>query len=226
MIIESTLVTTAGAIRSELGRGLIALEQTAVAAGTDALELLPACVAPARFEADLVLGHCTLASEANIVRLGPWPGRSPGPQRPWLVTSRNSAFLGTYDRRVSDTVLLRGDEEAMAWGTLFWQGAGDAVEVEAFTAAVGEPIVGRNRDVVRQWVNFWGGNHQRGVTGPRAATNQPSVRLLDRPRPGRVVPSDLILDPGYHPNRRQLDVGADLTRQGINRRPAPSGRRR
>ncbi len=226
LIIECTLVTTAGAIRSELGRGLIALEQTAVAAGTDALELLPARVARARFEADLVLDHCTLASEANIVRIGPWPDRSPGPQRPWLVTSRNSAFLGTYDRRVSDTVLLRADEEAMAQGAVFWQGAGDAVEVEAFTAAVGEPIVGRNRDVVRQWVNFWGGNHQRGVTGPRAATNQSSVRLLDRPRPGQVVPSDLILDPGYHPGRRQLDVGADLTRQGINRRPAPSGRRR
>ena len=59
---------------------------------------------------------------------------SPGPDRPWLITSDHNAFLGTYDRRVSETVLLRADEEAMAQGTVFWQGTGDAVEVDAFTA--------------------------------------------------------------------------------------------
>ncbi len=116
----------------------------------------------------------------------------------------------------------------MPWprGPLFWQGAGDAVEVGAFTAAADEPIVGRTRDVFYQWVNFWGSNHQRGITGPRATACQTSVRLLDRPRPGRVVPSDLILDPGYHPDQPRLDVGADPSRQGISRRLAPSGRRR
>ena len=54
-------------------------------------------------------------------------------------------------------------------------------------------------DVVSQWINFWGGNHVREVTGPRIGSNHPTVRLLDRPRPGRVEPADLILDPAYHP---------------------------
>ena len=221
IIQESTLITGGSAVQATLGRGLVALSQSALAAGTDAIEMIPAPVARGRFDADLVLDHCTLASEANIIRLGSWQGRDPGPDRPWLVTSRNCAFLGSYDRRVSETVLLRVDEEAMAHGTIFWQGSGDAVEVDAFTAAVDEPLLGRSRDVGFQWVNFWGSNHQTEITGPRSGSNLPSVRLWERLRPGRVEPSDLILDPNYHLGRPQLDVGADLSLQGISRRARP-----
>ena len=70
-----------------------------------------------------------------------------------------------------------------------------------------------------QWINFWGSNHQPEITGPRSGSNLPSVRLLEPLKPGRVEPSDLILDPNYHPGRPQLDVGADLSLQGISRRP-------
>jgi serine/threonine-protein kinase len=226
IIQESTLITGGSAVQAKLGRGLVALSQSALAAGTDAIEMIPAPVARGRFDADLVLDHCTLASEANIIRLGSWQGRDPGPDRPWLVTSRNCAFLGSYDRRVSETVLLRVDEEAMAHGTIFWQGSGDAVEVDAFTAAVDERLLGRSRDVGFQWVNFWGSNHQTEITGPRSGSNLPSVRLWERLRPGRVEPSDLILDPNYHLGRSQLDVGADLSLQGISRRSPAAGRRR
>ncbi|MGC8644379.1 MAG: hypothetical protein ACP5XB_31335, partial [Isosphaeraceae bacterium] len=223
---DCTLITEGGAIRAVLGNGLVDLYQTAIAAGTDAIELLPAAVARGRFDCDLELDQCTVASQANIIRLGRWPGAAPGPDRPLLITTRNCAFLGTYDRRVSSTsstVLLRVNEEAMAGGTVFWQGAGDATEVDAFTAADGEPFFGRPRDVVSQWVYFWGSNHMREITGPRAPVNVPSVRLLlgERLKPGRIEPADLILDAAYHPG-----VGADLARQGISRRTGPGGRRR
>ncbi len=226
LVQESTLVTGGSAVQATLGRGLVALNQSALAAGADVIELVPAEVARSRFTADLVLDHCTLASEANIIRLGPWPGRAPGPDRPWLVTSRNCAFLGSYERRVPATVLLRVDEEAMAHGAIFWQGSGDAVEVDDFTAAVDEPLSTRSRDVGFQWVNFWGSNHQSEITGPRSRSNLPSVRLWEPLKPGRVEPSDLILDPNYHLTRA-LDVGADLSRQGISRRsPTASARAR
>ena len=53
------------------------------------------------------------------------------------------------------------------------------------------------------------------VTGPRGAGSQPSVRFRDRLRPGQPVePSDLILDASYHPDRRELRVGADLFATG------------
>jgi serine/threonine-protein kinase len=223
---DSLLITEGAGLRAELGRGLVALRQTAVSAGTDAIELIPAGVARGRFDCDLVLDRCTVASQSNIILLGPWTGRSPGPDRPWLVTTRNCAFMATYDRRASDTTLLRADEEAMAHGTLFWQGAGDAVEVDAFATVSSEPPPGRTRDVVFQWVNIWGANHMRDITGPHAGSNQPSVRLVDRLKPGRIEPSDLILDHDYHPGRSRLDVGADLSRQGVSRRTAASGRRR
>ena len=203
------------------GPGALAVR---LAAGTDAIELLPSRVARRRFQADLWLDYCTIASQTNIIRLGPWPGWSPGPDRPWLVTSHHNAFLGTYDRRVSETVLLRADEEALARGTVFWQGTGDAVEVDAFTA-VGDALPpNRPRDVVLHWVNFWGGNHMREIKGPRLGTNLPSVRLLDPPRPGRVEPADLILDPDYHPGRPRLDVGVDLFGLGISPKTFSNGR--
>jgi serine/threonine-protein kinase len=143
-----------------------------------------------------------------------------------LINSYHNAFLGTYDRRASETVLLRADEVAMAQGTVFWQGSGDAVEVEAFTAVGDAPPPSRPRDVVLHWVNFWGSNHQREITGPHAGTNLRSVRLLDLPRPGRVEPADLILDPDYHPFRPRLDVGADLFSLGITPKTFSTGRRR
>jgi serine/threonine-protein kinase len=223
---DSLLITEGAAVRAELGRGLLSLRQTAISAGTDAIELVPASVARDRFVCDLVLDRCTVASQSNIIRLGNWPGRSPGPDRPWLVTTRNCAFMGSYDRRASDTTLLRVDEDAMAHGSLFWQGTGDALEVDAFTAVDNEPASYRPRDVAFQWVYLWGANHMRDITGPHAGSNLPSVRLVDRLKPGRIEPSDLILDPDYHPGRSQLDVGADLSRQGVSRRTAAGGRRR
>jgi serine/threonine-protein kinase len=223
---ESTMISSGSVLRAEIARGLVALFQTAIAAPGDLIELVPARVARARFEADLVLDRCTLASESNIIRLRAWQGRDLGPDRPWLINSNQCAYLGTYDRRVSDTVLFRTEPEAMAHGLGFWQGAGDAVEVDGFAAVGDGPPSVRSRDVTIQWVNFWGSNHQRGITGPRTGSNLPSVRLLDRLKAGRVEPSDLILEPNYHPGRSQLDVGADLSRQGIHPRPSPGGRRR
>jgi serine/threonine-protein kinase len=223
---ESILITQSDALRLELGRGMAVLSQSAIAAGGDAIELIPAGVARARFDADLVMEHCTLASDTTIIRLGPWPGREPGPDRPWLIQTDRCAYLGTYDHRVSDTVLLRADQEAMARGVAFWQAVGDAAEVHRFAALEGDPSSGRSRDVVLQWVNLWGSNHQREITGPRAGSNLPSVRLAELLKPGRVEAADLVLDPDYHPGRLSLDVGADLARQGIYPRFAAGGRRR
>jgi hypothetical protein len=84
----------------------------------------------------------------------------------------------------------------------------------------------RSRDVQQQWVQFWGRSHMGRVMGPRAGS-QPSVRFRDRGRGGQIFePADLILDAGYHPDRTELDVGADLSRLGapgraptINRQP-------
>ncbi|QEH32795.1 Serine/threonine-protein kinase PrkC [Aquisphaera giovannonii] len=225
VIADSTLISNAAAVRLELGRGQAAIAGSAIAAATDAIELAPSRVARSRFEADIVLERCTITSESNLLRLEPWPGNPPGPDRPWLVTTRSCAFLGTYDRRVSLTTLLRVDEEAMAGGALFWEARGDALDVDAFTAAGADTPQLLLRDVAFQWVAFWGSNHVAHVTGPRAGTSRPGARLLEKLKPGRVDPAGLILDPTYHPDRPALDFGADLSRQGIRPRPSGTARR-
>ena len=228
-LVESTLIAHGTALRAELGRGLVALSQCAVGAGGAVLELVPARVMRSRFDVDLLLDQCTMVAERSIIRLGPWPGQAPGPDRPWLVTSQNCAFLDLSPRRPRETALLRGDADALARGTLFWQALNDAIDVDQFTAADGGPAsTGHSpwRDVLAQWVHFWGPSHMSRIAGPYGSRRLPSVRLLDRPHPGRIEPADLILDRDYHPGRDRLDVGADLARQGIVPRSARPGVRR
>ncbi len=229
-IVDSTLITDGTALKSEVGRGLIALNQCAVAAGIAAIELNPAKVARARFDVDLWVDHCTLISDRTIVRLGAWPGLSPGPDRPCLITTRNCAFLAMSDRRPRETVLLRSDADALARGTVFWQGSDDVIDLDLFIAAgEGEPSSnGRPRDIQHQWVDFWGANHIKRVSGPgpRGTGKGPWVRFRTKLRPGRVEPVDLILDPDYHPGSDRLTVGAFLQRQGFTPSTARTGRDR
>ncbi len=213
-LIDCVLITGGRAVHAELGRGLVALTQCAVSAGGTTIELVPAKVARQRFDADLYLDQCTLSSERAIVRVGPWPGLPPGPDRPWLITSRNCAFLAVGGRTARENLLFRCDADALASGTVLWQASGDAADVDWFIN-VGEGLTqpNRSRDVQAQWVQFWGRTHMGRLFGPRGG--QPSVRFRDKLRTGRVEPSDLILDQAYHPDRPELTVGADLRRQGI-----------
>jgi serine/threonine-protein kinase len=222
-LVDSLLITGATALKAELGLGLVALSQCAVAAGGTGVELVPAKVARQRFEADLWLDHCTMTSEHSIIRMGAWPGRAPGPDRPCLITSQSCAFLAMYDRPTRETVLLRADADALASGAVFWQAADDDADVDYFVAA-GEGLPGpfRARDVQQQWVQFWGRSHMRHIDGPHGSGTAPSVRFREKLHPGRVEPVNLVLEPG----RSQLAVGADLGRQGITPPPSRSGRTR
>ena len=215
-ILDCVLITGGRAVQAELGLGSVALSQCAISAGGTAIELLPAKVARQRFDADLFLDHCTLTSERAIVKMGPWPGLAAGPERPWLITSRNCAFLAVNGKTAHETVLLRCDADTLAGGTVFWQASDDAADVDWFIYVGDGPAPpNRSRDVQVQWVQFWGRTHMGRVFGPRGAGSPPSVRFRDRLRQGDVEPADLILDQAYHPDRPELAVGADLSRQGI-----------
>jgi serine/threonine-protein kinase len=225
-IVDSVLITGGKALKAELGRGLVALSQSAIAAGIAALELSPSKVMRARFQADLSLDRCTLTSERSIIRLGPWPGSAPGPDRPWLISSRECVFLSMYERRARETALVRADADALASGTFLWQAVRDVADVDYFIAAGdGAAPTYRTRDLQLQWVHFWGPAHMHALTGPRAGGGPPVVRFSERLRPGRVEPAHLVLvSSDLRPNQDQLAVGADLSRQGITPLPPRSGR--
>jgi hypothetical protein len=114
--------------------------------------------------------------------------------------------------------LLRADADALARGTVFWQEADDLVDVDFFHAVgEGPPINNsRTREFQHQWIDFWGANHIKRVFGPRGPRSAPAVRFKGKLQPGRIEPVDLVLDPDYHPGRDQLNVGANLLRQGTD----------
>ncbi len=215
-IIDSVLITSGDVLSAEVGRGLIALTQCAVAGGNVFL-LTPAKVARSRFETDLSLERCTIAAEKSFVTLGAWPGSTPGPDRPWLISSRDTAYMASYTPPSRESVLLKVEPNSLAQGALFWQGINDAYEVQNFTARTDKPLVqNAHPDVFRQWVSFWGANHFR-LPGGRAGA---AVHFRTRPRLGNVTPGELALDPDDHPGRTELDVGADLNRLQVT----PGGR--
>jgi serine/threonine-protein kinase len=223
-MIETVLIGHRSAIRAELGRGLVALSNCAVASDETAVGLDPSKVARRAFEADLSLDRCTLVSARSILALGPWRGLGRGPDRPLLVSSRQCAFLTLSETRTREATLLRVDAEAFAGGSLFWQSQGDAYEVDrTIVAGEGTAEPSGPREVRVQWEQFWNSNH---LTRPVTALRGSSFRLRERPHPGRLEPPDLILDPQYHPQRPQLDVGADLRSLRIDPRPVRPGARR
>jgi serine/threonine-protein kinase len=225
LVTDSALATGGDVVSAEVGSGLVALWQCVVAAGGAAFALQPARVARDRLNADLWLSQCTVAAERSFVEFGRWGGKDPGPDRPWLVSTFNCAFFGTYDRPAHESALLRADADALAHGAVFWQAVGDVYEVPNLVATGDLPVPSapRRPDVRRAWPDFWGDRHVYAVSGTRP-NGQPSARLVGRLRPGDVAPGDLAIVE-YPPGRRPGDLGADFTRLGITPTP-PGGRRR
>ncbi|MGE3820707.1 MAG: hypothetical protein AB7I30_14935, partial [Isosphaeraceae bacterium] len=223
-MIDTALTTGGDALVGNLGRGLMALSNCVVAAGRSAFVLNPGRVARDRLETDLILDHCTIASERSVLTLGPWLGTDPGPNRPWLVSTQNSAVFGGYDRPSQETALLRVDVEAMARGAIFVQSSSDVFEVHQFVAGVGHapPRSGRT-DLRQQWVGLWGDLHTRRVSGPSYPGGGSGVRPVSILRPGDVQPGDLAIDPSTLRGRAPTALGADLGRLGIA--PTPRGSR-
>jgi serine/threonine-protein kinase len=219
---ECILITEGAGLRAEVGLGFVGLSGCVVAAKGDVFGLIPAGVARDRFDADLRIDRCTIAAGSAVVRMGPWPGVAPAPDRPWIVASSHTAYLDLLNR---ESVMLRGDAEAIAQGVVFFQQSNDAVEVAAFAEAGDEPPPSRARDIVPQWLDFWGSNHMQGVIGPRLGSSSASVRFLERPKPGRLEPADLVLDASHHPGRQALDVGAPPSVLSARHRTAASHRR-
>jgi eukaryotic-like serine/threonine-protein kinase len=220
---DCVLISGGTAITAELGRGVVALRNCALTSGSDAMDLRPQRVRRDRFEADLWLERCTVVAERSFVRLGPWPGAAPGPDRPWLVATDRSAFLDAFGPR-RRSALLRADTEALAQCALLWQARGDAYDVSHFAAsadAAPEPSRAAP-DVRRHWVEFWGKSHIVGVAGPGRGTPGPGIRLIGGPLVGEVGPDALALDPRYPPGRKALDVGADTRRFQSDPSPRPT----
>jgi serine/threonine-protein kinase len=225
--VDCLLITGGTAVHAELGLGAVTLTNCAVAGRHDAIVLDPQNVSRSRFAADLWIDRCTIVSEHAFVRLGPWPGKAPGPDRPWLVSTNNSAFVDARPRGrpPRSAVMLRADVAGFAQGAVFWQSNRDAYEVPHFlgtdSTAVGTEV---KTDVQRHWVDFWGKAHMLTVSGPlRTNPAGSGVLLVDRSNLDQIEPQDLALNPA---SPKAKYVGVDVKRLGLNPPPPPrTGRR-
>ena len=190
-LLRCTFITGGDAITAAIGRGVVGLDGCRVAAGGSAFVLSPLKVARDRFGADLRLERCTIASERDFVRLEKWPGAESGPERPWVVNSRQSAWIDRYDRAggQSTSVLWRVEAETATQGVLIWQSESDYYEVKHDVEALGVALAASTvRDPARRLVEFWGPSH---VLTPVEAG---SYRFRDdKLKPGEVEPQDLDL---------------------------------
>ena len=192
---------------ASIGRGLVRFEQSTLVAGAVVFRLNPAAVSPSRFEADLQLDRCTVVAQRDLVRFGPWSGGPPGPERPWLLATRGSAFFDSFDRgpSPSTTVLLRSNADALARGSILWQSDHDAYAVAQFvTTGDIDQTPTSFPDLRRDWVAFWGDSHVLEPIDPKGV-----IRLArERLRPGAVEPKDVVVRP-VNPRGTPPALGAD-----------------
>ena len=216
-IIDSVLITTGDVVTAEVGGGMVALTECAVAAGGNAFVLFPAAVARSRFDADLAIEHCTIAAEKTFVFLGRWPGDDPG-TRPALAgqLARQRLYV-ELQPGLAESVLLRVDPDSIARGALFWQGTNDAYELSNFTGAVrqarGDELPTRRPPVGEPLGDQ---SLPQPHRSDQSFEQRCSVRLRDRLRPGNVTPGELALDPDVHTGRSTLDLGVDMRRLQVH----------
>jgi serine/threonine-protein kinase len=210
-IVDSLLHAGGEALTAELGRGMVALSNCVVTSEGTAFTLRPEKVRRDRFEADLWLERCTVIAGRSVVGFGKWPGADPGPDRPWLVSTKNCVFLDAFQRGNSPrqgAMLRLGDPEGLAKGAVAWQSTGDAYDVASYIVSGAAPPATR-ADFRPRWANVWGEAHVFSALAPSRGDTKPVVRLAtDRLRPGEFLPSDLIVV-------APPQMGADLQKLGI-----------
>ncbi len=207
-LVDCALITGGDAIEADLARGVVALSNCAVAALDAALVLKPQPVSHARFQADLRLDHCTLAAQKAFLQLGAWTGNAAGPDRPWLVATRNTAFLDIFDRGKNSpqrAVLLLSDEQGLRRGALLWQSRDDGYEVARFLAFGSAPSTtpAPRADIERDWVTFWGRAHVSRYDGPGHV-----LALKPKTKPPSLKPSDIQPADLYVPTTGGTSLGA------------------
>jgi serine/threonine protein kinase len=191
------LSSQAGVVLEGAGSRL-AMQQSLVVAGSDAVQLLPGPGCKGQVNMQCTLQHSTLAAREAIVRLGDAAFDGP-PADPVVVTSRECAYLNPFLGQRAGLVVAEGT--ALARGLLLWQSEREALDVRLHCMArgVGDPLPAR-REGLAAWQRLWG---SAGVKQARA-----ELGFLSAFEPKRWALERLLL-------RMRDAPGADLGRLGI-----------
>jgi serine/threonine-protein kinase len=187
------------------------MEQTVLAAGTDAIGLEIGSGFKGRANSQCLLEHVTVAAKRAVVHLA-GPAYEGVPAEPVVVQTRDCAFLNPFAGSPNRAGLLLADGEALARGLLVWQGDGDALDKRLhFGAAVASAP--EQPETPAAWTRLWG---PMGVRRP-VLDLQP-MRLFDA---DRWQLDRLAVRPRESSSTRdRKPPGADLAQLGIVKKPA------
>jgi serine/threonine-protein kinase len=196
--LHRTILTTPGpAVAAELARGIVLATESAIASGADAFVLRPAPgIAAQRFVADLQLDRVTLAVARSVVQALPTDRPDdPGPDRPWLIASRNCVFSGAAPADPSaspDAAILRGEPGTIGSGNWLWQSDDDRY-------ALAHDVASGHETSAVAWPAFWGRAHIRNpipLAPPTQFAGGPRLDLAAPPAPEALRLTPALADSG------------------------------
>ena len=207
-LIDSVLITGGDAISAEVARGVVALEHSAIAAGGDALTLLPGAWRGAASRP--TCGSTAVRSSPG----GAWwrSAMAGGGARSRPSLARLHPGHGLPGRLEPDS-LAKGSCSASSptpWPAGCSSGRRSTTPTRSDAsspAPTPRPPPTSGPTSASNGSTSGAPSYPRRLR-PEPGDRTPGVRTLERLRPGDLVPGDLVLDPGFHPGRKALDVGA------------------
>lgn len=150
----------------------LALRQSLVVAGTDALVLLPGATAKDRCGLQASLGNVTVAARRAVVRVGDGAA-GVVPSEPMVIQSRECAFLNPFSAvRPPRAGMVVWEGDALARGLLLWQGQRDSFDSRLHFAACSlRDGIPEAKESLPAWKALWG---SFGVQEPRELSLAPA----------------------------------------------------
>ncbi len=174
------------------GAGMVRIEQSAVIAASDVLQLQPA---PEREPTaiEISLDRATLAGGGSVLHLGEVPRLLPATV-PILVQSRACAFVQPFPGAKGGMIL--DDGKGLARGVLLWQSLRDVYDRRMHFQVAAANDVPKQPEITPAWSRLWGPpNVQRPVLDlPFRETftaDRWPLTTLKLPPPRGIAPSDL-----------------------------------
>jgi hypothetical protein len=201
---ECVLVSGRAGVRVEGIGARLLLRQSLVAAGGEAVQLVPGSACRERANVQCLLEHVTVAARQTVVHLGD-TSYAGVPREPVVIQSHDSAFLNPFGKPNRAGMLLY-DGEALSRGLLVWQGEEDVLDRRLYFGAwrAGKPLPDRPEGTTA-WTRLWG---SYGVRRP--VLDLSLTRLIE---PGRWQLDRLALPAGR---------GADLALLGVKKPVKPA----
>jgi hypothetical protein len=209
---ETVLISGKNCIQATGTGARLALEQCVLVAGAETISFDPQACKP-KLNLSCELHHCTVAAQGHVLHLGPVTGRDV-PFEPLVVRADGCAFLAPFAGQRSG--LLRCEGDALARGTLVWQGEGNVLDKRLQTYVANGEAAPDRPQAFALWSRLWGPMGELQPLTNLALTNTLKWEPLQL---DRLLLPEIKPNPGGNPKPHP---GADLAALGLVAKPPKS----